>query len=265
MNENIAARSRFLEEYRQVRHAEGRGSSDPAYYCALPYEDLSGRNSAMWAMRARTYRYFEQNILAPIERGVHSPLDILDLGAGNCWMSYRLSRRGHKPLSLDIFHDERDGLLAAKYYPLPLPAVEAEFNHLPFPPGRFDLAIYNASLHYSTDYFETLSEVRRCLKRSGRVVILDSPIYRSHADGELMVKERKSAFLSRYGFQSDAMNSIEFLDEPELRRLSEKLHLKWSIYRPWYGWSWHLRPWKARLQKRRPPSRFWILVGRFSE
>jgi SAM-dependent methyltransferase len=257
------ARQRFLEEYRQIRYAEGRGSEDPAYYRALPFEDLSGRNSGMWAMRARTYRFFERRILEPMERAVGRPLDILDLGAGNAWLSYRLALRHHAAYAADIFLDERDGLRAARHYEVPFAAVGAEFDRLPFPCGRFDLAIFNSSVHYSTDYTTTLAEARRCLRPEGRLVVLDSPVYRKREHGEQMVAERHADFERRYGFRSDALPSIEFLDEARLRELSRALAVDWTIYRPWYGWKWHLRPWKARLTRRRPPSRFWILVGRF--
>jgi len=47
MSTATESRQRFLEEYRQIRYAEGRGSDDAAYYRALPYRDLTGRNSAM--------------------------------------------------------------------------------------------------------------------------------------------------------------------------------------------------------------------------
>ena len=108
MTTDTPSRQRFLEEYRQIRHAEGRGSDDPAYYRALPYRDITGRNSAMWAMRAATYRYFENRILSRIEARTNRPLDILDLGAGNCWMSNRLALRNHRPVAADIFEDSRD-------------------------------------------------------------------------------------------------------------------------------------------------------------
>jgi hypothetical protein len=85
-----AERQRFLDDYLRIRRAEGRGSDDPAYYLALPYRDLSGKLSAQWVMRGRTYRYFEKRVLG------NTPLDILDLGAGCGWMSYRLSLRGHR-------------------------------------------------------------------------------------------------------------------------------------------------------------------------
>jgi hypothetical protein len=117
MSLDAQARRKFLSEYRQIRHAEGRGSNDPAYYRALPYTDLSARNTAMWVMRGKTYRYFERRILAPIERTTQRPLDILDLGAGNAWMSYRPSLRNHRPVAVDIFSGAKDGLGAARNYP----------------------------------------------------------------------------------------------------------------------------------------------------
>lgn len=263
MNVTTAERRRFLEEYRYIRNAEGRGSNHAAYYRALPYRDVSGRNSRMWALRAATYRYFERRILEPIERLSRKPLHILDLGAGNCWMSYRLGLRNHQPVALDIFDDARDGLRAARHYPQAFPAVQAEFDHLPFSDNSFDLAIYNSSLHYSTDYARTLSEARRCLCRSGAVVILDSPVYRLREHGERMVAERHEQFLRCYGFRSDTIPSIEFLDEEMLKHLARVLDIGWEIHHPWYGLRWHIRPYKAWIARRRPPSRFWVLIGRF--
>ncbi len=258
------ARIRFINEYRQIRYSEGRGSDDPEYYRALPYRDLTNRNPAMWEMRAKTYRYFERKILPSMEQRAGRPLDILDVGAGNGWMSYRLALRNHRPVALDIFSDPRDGLLAARHYPRHVPLLEADFHSLPVGQSSFDLVIFNSSIHYSTDYIATLSEARRCLRPSGAVVILDSPVYRRREDGERMARERHREFAARYGFASDAIPSVEFLDKPTLQTLALLLKLRWKTYRPWYGWRWHLRPLKARLQHRRQPSRFWILVGEFT-
>ncbi|HEY7387470.1 MAG TPA: class I SAM-dependent methyltransferase [Bryobacteraceae bacterium] len=258
-------RRRFLEEYREIRYAEGRGSDDPAWYRALPFRDVTGRNSAMWQMRAKTWRYFVNRVLAPLEHAAGRPLDILDLGAGNGWVSYRLAQRSHRPFAVDIFSDPRDGLRAACHYSVTFPVVEAEFDCLPFPASSFDLIIYNASIHYSSDYEATLSEARRCLRPSGTVAILDSPVYQRREHGERMAAERHAEFQERYGFRSDAIPSIEFLDEPTLRALAQRFGLRWSVYRPWYGWRWHLRPVRAWLTRRRPPSRFWILAGQFGE
>jgi hypothetical protein len=43
------------------------------------------------------------------------------------------------------------------------------------------------------------------------------------------------------------------------------LKIDWQCNQPWYGFRWALRPWKAKLQGKRPPSRFLILVGRFRD
>jgi SAM-dependent methyltransferase len=251
------ARRQFLDDYGRIRSAEGRGSEESDYYRALPFADVTGRNPGQWKIRARTFRYFAHRVLS----GRH--LQMLDLGAGNCWLSYRLAELGHQPVAVDIFSDSRDGLRAARHYPVGFPKIEADFDRLPFTSSSFDLVVFNASLHYSSDYARTLTEARRCLRPEGRVVILDSPVYRFREHGEQMRTERQLIFEQQHGFRSEALRSIEFLDEPMLEDLARDLRLTWKIHRPWYGFGWMLRPWKARLKGRRPPSRFWILEGTF--
>jgi len=257
--------ARFLDEYSKIRHAEGRGSESPDYYRALPYRDLSGKHADQWAIRRGSYRYLEERILPQFEKD-KSPLDILDLGAGNGWMSYRLALRKHRPVAVDILTDPLDGLGAARHYHARLgekfPLVEAEFDRIPFADSQFDLAIFNSSLHYSTDYRRTLKEACRCLRPAGKIVILDSPVYKKREHGERMLAERQREFEERYGFRSDSIPSVEFLHEAALEDLADFLGVRWKIYKPWHGWKWFLRPWKARLCGRRPPSRFWILLGR---
>ncbi len=258
--------ARFLVEYSAIRDAEGRGSEDPAYYLALPFRDLTGRHSDQWSIRGKSYRFFERRVLPGFESG--RSLDVLDLGAGTGWLSYRLVRRGHRPVAVDICVDSRDGLAAARHYwtglTTPFPLVEAEFEGLPFADAQFDLAVFNSSLHYSTDYLKTLAEAMRCLRPAGRIVILDSPVYRRREHGERMREERHRQFQAQYGFRSDSIPSLEYLYDAQLEELAGRLKLGWTVYHPWYGLKWHARPWKAFLRRRRPPSRFCILVGSVS-
>ncbi len=263
---DAAARRRFLADYARIRQSEGRGSDDATYYCSLPYEDVSGRNKEQWTIRGRSYRHFESRILPQLEQQAEGrPLDVLDLGAGNGWLSYRLTLRNHRAVALDIFTDAKDGLRATRHYPVQFPSIEAEFDHLPFRDGAFDVAIYNSSIHYSTDYVRTLAEVRRCLRPSGRIVIMDTPIYECREYGEQMKSERHDLFERQYGFRSDAVRSIEYFDEGMLAALARDLALEWTRSKPWYGWRWALRPVRAYLKGARPPSRFVILIGRFRE
>jgi ubiquinone/menaquinone biosynthesis C-methylase UbiE len=257
------AYARFLLEYSTIRNAEGRGSEEAAFYLALPFRDLTGRHSDQWAIRGRTYRCFERHVLPIIECG--RSLDVLDLGAGTGWLSYRLAIRKHHPVAVDVSVNPLDGLTAARHYWKELggtfPLVEAEFDRLPFADAQFDLAAFNSSLHYSTDYFQTVAEAVRCLRPAGKIVIFDSPIYRRREHGEKMREERHRQFLAQYGFRSDSIPSLEYLHDALLEELAARLRIRWTVYRPWYGLKWHSRPWKAFLKGERPPSRFCILLG----
>ena len=212
-------------------------------------------------MRAATYKYFERKILAPLERDAGRPLSILDLGAGVGWLSYRLALRGHEPAAVDLLDDPLDGLGAARHYPQPFPRILAELDRIPLADEQFDLAVFNASFHYATDYRAALREVRRLLGWGGRVVVLDTPVYQSYLHGEQMRAERQAQFERTYGFRSDSILSMEYLDEQMIRDLGKDLNIRWRRHRPWYGLQWHLRPLRAKLARRRPPSRFEILVG----
>jgi ubiquinone/menaquinone biosynthesis C-methylase UbiE len=254
-----AERQRFLEDYLRIRQAEGRGSDDPSYYFTLPHEPI----------RARTYRYCERRVLPGMEREARgTPLDILDLGAGTGWLSYRVALRGHRSVAIDILTDGRDGLGAARHYDSkldrPFARIDAEFDQLPLPDASFDAVLYNASLHYSSNYVKTLAEARRCLRPGGRILILDSPVYKSREYGEMMRRERHAQFLTQYGTESDHVGSIEYLDLETIDSLAREIGIQWRIHKPWYGLAWHARPWKARWKGARPPSRFWILEGKLT-
>src|ERR1700678_1543932 len=141
--ERVARYARFMEDYESIRASEGRGSSTADYYLALPYRDLSGLHSRQWALRARTFRYIEGKILPRIATLTHDQLRILDLGAGNGWMSYRLASEGHAPVAVDLLANDQDGLGAARHFEQRLPALfprfQAEVDNLPFGDGYFDL------------------------------------------------------------------------------------------------------------------------------
>ena len=245
----------FLADYTAIRNAEGRGSEHSAFYRALPFQDLTEKNKWQWQIRSRSYQYLVTRLLPP------TAIDIVDLGAGNCWLSYRLQQLGRNPVAVDLSTDSHDGLGAARHYPKPFPLVQAEFDLLPFDDAQFDLVIFNASLHYSTDYHRSLYSAIRCLRPGGMIMVLDSPLYKLPEHGEQMRAEKHAQFQAQYGFRSDSLQAKEYLHEMLLAELSHDLHLRWTIHQPWYGWKWHLRPWRARVKGQRPPSRFCILVA----
>src|SRR5262249_43572178 len=111
-------------------------------------------------------------------------------------------------------------------------------------------------------YSKTLAEARRCLRPGGRIIVLDSPVYRDRERGEIMRRERHEQFLAQYGTASDHVRSIEYLDLAMIDGLAHELSLEWRFHKPWYGVAWHLRPLKAWWKGSRPASRFWILEGK---
>lgn len=256
--------ARFIEEYERIRSAEGRGSEDESFYLGLPYADVSGRNRKQWKIRASSYDYLIAHVLKsnlPAEGG-----QILDLGAGNCWMSFRLAVAGHYPFALDLLTNDSDGLGAAEHYrghlPRLFPRFRAELAHLPFQDEQFDTVIFNASFHYAENNEAVLREALRCVKAGGIVVISDTPWYALEDSGKQMVAERQAAFLHRYGTASDSIKSLEYLTDERLRTLEEQLSIHWTTYFPWHGFKWSMRPLVAKLRNRREPSRFRIYVAR---
>jgi SAM-dependent methyltransferase len=262
--ERVAHYARFISDYERIRAAEGRGSESEDFYVGLPYEDISGRNSKQWQIRARSYDYLRTHLLRPgAQMGGGR---ILDLGAGNCWMSFRMALAGHNPVAVDLLSNHQDGLGAAEHYrrhlPKLFPRFQAELSNLPFQAEQFDAVIFNASFHYAEDYQTAMSEALRCLRPDGLVVISDTPWYSREESGRQMVSERRAAFLQRYGTASDSIRCLEYLTDERLRALEEHLSLRWEIHYPRYGFRWGIRPFVAKLSKRREPSRFRIYVVR---
>ena len=254
----LARRERFapfLADYTKIRLAERRGSDDPAYYRALPDCPPDHPIAWQWALRRRTFAALVRRVLPRLPPG----LQVLDLGAGVGWLSHRLAERGHRPCAVDLSPDPYDGLGAARHYRPEWPRLQAEFDRLPFPDGEADLAIFNASLHYSTDYRATLGEALRVLRPGGTLLVLESPIYRREESGRRMVEERHADFARRFGTRSESLPSREFLTWDTLDGLARELGITWHRVTPWYGWKWAMRPWVARLRRKREPSRFVLL------
>jgi SAM-dependent methyltransferase len=262
--ERAARYARFIEEYERIRASEGRGSQSDSFYLALPYTDVSERNRQQWRIRARSYDCLISRVLKPgFPKGGGR---ILDLGAGNCWMSFRLAAAGHYPFAVDLLTNDFDGLGAAEHYrshlPELFPRFRAELAHLPFQNEQFDAVIFNASFHYAEDYEAVLLEALRCVKANGVVVISDTPWYSCDESGKQMVSERHAQFLHRYGTASDSIKNLEYLTDERLQTLEERLAIYWTTYSPRYGVRWAMRPLIAKLRNRREPSRFRIYVAR---
>jgi SAM-dependent methyltransferase len=261
-----SALDRFAEDYAAHRRSEGRGYAGDALL-SLPYV-RTGPLARQWAVRASTYDAFMARLVRPMAKPLRRPLRLLDLGAGNGWLSYRVALEGHVATALDIREDEVDGLGAA----LPflqrtggrMRIVAAPFDAIPAPDAKFDIAVFNASLHYATDLAAVLKEAARVVRPGGRLAILDTPFYRREADGLAMVTEKAADAPRRFGERAGSLMAlpfIEFLTRDRLAAASEDIRVAWKrspvIYPLWY----ELRPLAAKLWGRRAPSRFDLWTG----
>lgn len=262
----LAHFSQFIQDYQKIRAAEGRGSLQADFYLNLPYLDISGSNSWQWKIRAHTYDYLSKKLLPLLCKERKKPLRVLDLGAGNGWMSHRLALQGYHPVAVDLLVNDQDGLGAATHFQKHLtslfPRFQAEMSRLPFAEEQFDVVIFNASFHYAENYEAALLEALRCTRQGGSVIVADSPWYSTSESGKKMIEERHASFSQRYGTASDSIASLEYLTDQRMRRLERIVGMRWERYTPHYGFGWAMRPLLAKLRRRREPSRFRIYIMR---
>ena len=246
----------FIRDYETVRRAEGRGSRDPEYYRRLPFEDRSGAMPEMWQMRAASYLCLREKVMPA---GTGRRLNVLDLGAGNGWLSYRMAREGHTVVAVDLLVNDWDGLGAHAHYDAEFVPVQAAFDALPFHGRRFYWIVFNASFHYSVDYHRTLSKTIELLAANGVLAIVDTPVYHDESSGREMVAERKAEFIRRYGFASNALPLENFLTFERLQRLADEHALDLHLEQPDFGLKRRLMPFWARLRGRREPAGFPVI------
>jgi SAM-dependent methyltransferase len=257
--ERVSAIEAFLADYTKIRLAEGRGSSDPAFYRNLPLCPASHPLAWQWRMHRRTWETLRDRVFPSLN--TPAPLRILDLGAGTGWLSHRLAELGHEPCAVDLSCDDQDGLGAGRHFESRWPRVQAEFDRLPFADSSVDAVIFNASLHYTPDYPATLREALRVVRPGGWLAVLETPVYRHEASGRRMVEERREYFRARFGTGSDSVPSRQYLTWDGVTQLGRDIGVRWRTVRPWYGIAWALRPWRARWRRQREPSQFPILIG----
>ena len=191
--EELCAHAPFIDHYRRVRRAE-RWEVEATAIASLPYPASGNPHAALWRRRAASYRALLRTLAA---RGPR--LRILELGAGNCWLSWRLAGLGHSVEALDINDDPEHGLRAAVVLPKisgSLCLVHASLDRIPFADRQFDAVIAAASLHYARDLPGTVAEARRVLRPGGLLVLLDTPLYRDASVGELRVASQVQLCMS---------------------------------------------------------------------
>ena len=245
----------LLVHYRRVRDVDGYRQRSATYYRSLPYVDAQDPQSATWRIRQQSFR----NLTRVLQRIGRHPLRVLDLGAGSGWLSHRLTALGHVCVALDWLDDPEDGLGAVVHYPVPFTCVQADFDDLALSPGQFDVAIFNASLHYSSDPGRTLQNARTMLVPGGLLVVMDSPVFRTDESGRKMLAAPQFNVRSRDG--TPLHWGVGYLTKGGLGNAAHdaNLSMRWMGSNGGSGWAIKRR--LAGLKARRAPARFGLWFG----
>ncbi|MCB0534997.1 MAG: class I SAM-dependent methyltransferase [Lewinellaceae bacterium] len=168
--------------YLTVRDREGRVLTNEQVLALprfFPVSEGHQRLQREWRMRKHSFARFQKHLY---RRYAKKPLEILDLGCGNGWMSLNLARRpGTNIWAVDVNLPELEqgARLAAASGLTNVRFVFADFLKNTIPEKKFDLVVLAASIQYFPDFAELYMAAKGVLKPGGIIHILDSPFYRT--------------------------------------------------------------------------------------
>jgi SAM-dependent methyltransferase len=247
----------FARQYRSIRERDGYRAASADYYRRLPEVAADDPHAAEWRVRRESYEH-----LLALVRGARTPLRILDLGAGNGWLSNRLASQGHDLCAVDRIADEADGLGASRHYVSRFTTVQASFDALPFAPGQFDIVVFNGSLHYAADVAATLASARRLLADGGTLAVMDSPMFEDDRSGRAMVADMLRRFERDYGIRDVVRSGTGYLTFGSLAHAAGAIGAGGSFIPSRGPVGWRLRRGIARLRLGRSPAAFGVWVAR---
>jgi SAM-dependent methyltransferase len=249
----------FVAQYRAVRERDGHRSPAPEYYRMLPSVPRDDPHADEWRIRRESYAHLLEHAIPDIWLGAAG---VLELGAGCGWLSYRLATLGHRAVAVDRLDDDADGLGACRHYPLAFPAVQADFDALPFEPYQFDVVVFNASLHYSGNPAASLREAARMVSPGGAVAVMDSPTFYRDADGEAMVADQRRQMMTEHGLDDPLRAGAGFLTYAGMERAFQSLGLSCRFFRSRGPLPWRVRRQFGRWRLGRQPAAFGVWVAR---
>lgn len=168
------AASEFEKLYIRLREKEGRMYSDEELK-QLPVVAATHSHFSEWQIRKESS---EKLITHLAKKNI--PLDILEIGCGNGWLSHLLSQvPKSRVIGTDINFTEIQQA-ARVFQNIP----NLHFMYVQVEPGvfkekKFDVIVFAASVQYFESFAETMQKALRLLKPDGEIHILDSHFYPS--------------------------------------------------------------------------------------
>jgi ubiquinone/menaquinone biosynthesis C-methylase UbiE/glycosyltransferase involved in cell wall biosynthesis len=144
------------------------------------------------------FRYLFYFMVVAKSLGLRPGDEVLDFGAGSCYVSELLNRFGYRTVALDIDPEvlaigcERL-TLDPRCHPERARFVTGDGMRMPFREASFDGIICINALHHMPDYRATLAEMYRVLKAGGRAVFSEPGDEHSKSPESIMAVEQFGA------------------------------------------------------------------------
>jgi ubiquinone/menaquinone biosynthesis C-methylase UbiE len=183
----------FSQQYYLLRKKEGRIYSDEEVE-KLPEITIGHQYFSEWQIRKRSFK----RLLKYLQRKT-DPLEILEVGCGNGWLSARLSVI---PLSnvtgIDINTEELEQAKQVFSGIKNIDLFNCSINDKIIRDRRFDIIVFAASIQYFRSLTSVLNDAITYLKPGGEIHIVDSHFYdEKEIDA---AKQRSNDYYNSIGF-----------------------------------------------------------------
>ena len=259
--ENRLSIEGFLEYYKsKIPENEKRSDGE---IISLPYQKKEHGRNDVWRIRERNYNLVMGQIRR-LEPDGNGP--VLDLGAGNCWLSRRLIETGYDCVSLDPLESAESGLRGGDIFEreigIKLTRVLSTMETMPFINSVFNGVVSSGSFHYTNCASMVLKEIHRILKPDGWAIIYDSPVFGDSESGDEMVEEKKLEFGDGDVLDNLAYKPIWFIVLDEFIKLAKEIGFEIEVIQTRSPVARLLDGAKNKVQSKRKWAEFPILLLR---
>lgn len=185
--------SLFLEKFEDFRAKNKLKITTEAIFPQLPFI-TNGLAGTSWKARAFDTKFILKELAQ--NRG----LSILEIGAWNGWLSYRLTEAGHKVTAIDIFTDKYDGLGAMQFYPKRWTCLQMNIEMVDkILLATFDVIILNWGAAYIVDLPSYIDKLRILLNKNGKIIFIGVAIYPNSAQKAQELAQINTHYHAEYG------------------------------------------------------------------
>ena len=229
----------YLENYEKMRQKMGARLTDESQYPKLPFFDLP-KDPYLWLVRRIDLKVIEAQLPPGNQK-------VLEIGAWNGWLSYRLTLAGHSVTAVDYFLDPYDGLSAMGHYPVSWNAIQMDLERPDLLAESFDVIIVNRCIHSMTEPTAYLMQLRDLLVPGGLLLITGLNFFFNPAERLEFLEHLKRQCWETCRFEPFFKPLKGYLDAAD-RRAMRALDIEIRPYRSlwWENLKAMMRPTRAR-------------------